>query len=64
MKVFLLKESDFEKLLLMIDRDPRNGYTGGSSQVLSLDEERAHNEAHRFFNYQIRTWIDSVKGDK
>lgn len=59
--MYMLTDADFERLLLMIDRDPRNGYSGGSSSVLSEAEAMQHHDAHRFFNYQIRTWLDSVK---
>lgn len=64
MKVYILKDSDFEHLLTSIDRDPRHGERGGSSQVLSTVEEGAHDDAHRFYNYQVRTWINLVqRGD-
>ena len=61
MKVYLLTEKDFEKLLAAIDRDPRFGETGGSSQTLSKEENQAHLKAHRWYNYHIRGWIDSVQ---
>lgn len=61
MKVYLIKEEDFEKLLLMIDRDPTHGYEGGSSNSMNEQERRVYDEAHRFYNYQVRTWIDEVK---
>lgn len=65
MKVYLLKDSDFEALTAAIDRDPRWGENGGSSQILNPEEREAHQEAHRFFNYQIRRWIDAMKrGDR
>ena len=64
MRVYLLKDSDFQKLLDNIDRDPRHGWGGGSSQVLSEAESRAHYDAHRFFNYQIQCWIDKVKEER
>lgn len=60
MKVFVLKQEDFNRLNVMIDRDPSHGPDGGSSRVLSETEQQAHAEAHRFFNYQVRTWIASV----
>jgi hypothetical protein len=63
MKVYLLKDSDFAALIAAIDRDPSHGVRGGSSAVLTEGQRRAHEEAHRFFNYQVRTWIDSVKGE-
>ena len=64
MKVYLLDDSDFTRLLSEIDRDPRWGSQGGSSTVLSDLEQKAHDKAHRWFNYAVRTWIDSVqRGD-
>lgn len=61
MKVFVLKQEDFDRLNAAIDRDPRWGQTGGSSVVLSEAEQKAHADAHRFFNYVVRTWIASVQ---
>lgn len=61
MKVYLLKESDFDALLVAIDRDPIHGLNGGSSDALGEKEREAHKKAHRFYNYQIRCWIDNVK---
>ena len=55
MKVYIMR------LCSAIDRDPKYGVNGGSSQVLSKQEQEAHIEAHRFFNYQIRTWIESIQ---
>jgi hypothetical protein len=61
MKAYILSDADFEMLLSAIDRDPRWGTQGGSSQVLNAEEQRVHEDAHRFFNYQIRTWMSNVK---
>ncbi len=61
MKVYLLKDSDLQRLLDNIDRNPEHGYRGGSSQVFNEQEKRAYKEVYRFYNYQIRTWIDSIK---
>jgi len=61
MKVYILSDSDSELLLANIDRDPQWGTQGGSSGVLSKVEQAAHDSAHRFFNYQIRTWMNKVK---
>lgn len=61
MKAYILTEKDFEALLAALDRDPKWGSCGGSSAVLSAAEREAHDEAHAFFNYQIRRWIDGVK---
>ena len=59
-KVYMLTEDDLNALTAAIDRDPRWGTQGGSSEVFSEEATRAHAEAHRFFNYQVRTWIVKV----
>lgn len=63
MKAYILRDSDFETLLLKLDRDPKHGSQGGSSNASARDpeSERIYEEAHRFYNYQIRTWIAGVK---
>ncbi len=61
MRVFLLKEEDFDRLRLTIDRNPEHGLNGGSSQVFSETEKEAQLEAHRFYNYQVVRWIESVR---
>ena len=61
MKIYVLKEADFDALLTLIDRDPRYGYQGGSSRVYSEVELEALRTAHDFFNYQIRAWIQEAK---
>lgn len=65
MRRYILSDADFDRLLLMIDRDPKHGYEGGSSQaqVRDREEDRAFDEAHRFYNYQIRKWLGEVKGN-
>jgi hypothetical protein len=60
-KVFILTEEDFANLLMAVDRNPNHGERGGSSQVLSQAEEDAHDKAHRFYNYQVRTWVSRMK---
>ncbi|TXH49644.1 MAG: hypothetical protein E6Q97_22315 [Desulfurellales bacterium] len=62
MKAYILKESDFQALLTLIDRDPRHGQSGGSSRGgLSSVEQRFYDEAHGFYNYQVRRWIDDMQ---
>lgn len=61
MKVYLLHDSDFQALTAAIDRDPHWGTEGGSSQPLNPEEREAHERAHHFFNYQVRTWIEKMK---
>jgi len=60
-KVYILKDSDLQRLLDNIDRNPEHGLKGGSSQVFDEQEMQAYKDAHRFYNYQVRTWIDSIK---
>lgn len=61
MKAFILTQKDFDKLLAELDRDPRWGETGGSSVVLSEEERKAHEDAHRRFNHRIHRWIQEVQ---
>ncbi len=62
-KVYLITEEDLELLQTMIDRDPQRGYKGCSSgDVLTDPDRRAHEEAHRFYNYQVVTWVQKVQG--
>lgn len=60
-KAYILTEADFDALFAAVDRDPRRGESGGSSAALSDEERRAHDKAHRWFNYQVRAWADKVK---
>ena len=61
-KVFILTDQDFQNLFALIDRNPEHGYSGGSSRVLSNEEEKAFHSAHTFYNYQVRNWADTVRG--
>ncbi len=63
-KVFLLREKDFEDLLTRIDRDPQHGSEGGSSAVLTENEKRAFDQAHRFYNFHVRRWISEMREEK
>jgi hypothetical protein len=53
--VYLIKEEDLEALLAALERDPVHG---GSGRQLTDEERRAHADAHRFYNYEVRTWIE------
>jgi hypothetical protein len=63
MKVFLLHQTDLDRLLTAIDRYPQHETSGGSSQTISEQERKIYNEVHRFYNYQVRTWINNVTSD-
>jgi hypothetical protein len=60
MKAYILTEKDLELLKTMIDRDPKHGYKGGSSGVISKEESEIYDEVHRFYNYQVCRWIDEI----
>lgn len=61
MKAYILTEKDFEFLLTKLDRNPNYGLNGGSSAVFNSQEEQAFRQAHKFYNYQVRMWLDEVK---
>lgn len=62
MKCYILTEEDFDRLKLMIDRDPEFGTHGGSSDSSINDPGKrlVYSEAPRFYNYQVYKWIDEV----
>lgn len=64
MKVYLITEKEITSLLALLDRDPTYGRNGGSSIVLTKEQREFYEQAHAFYNYQVRTWIDQIKGDK
>jgi hypothetical protein len=62
--VYILTEADFDYLTTLLDRDPRHGDRGGSSTAPNKQEAQAYEEAHRFYNYQVRRWIGEMKSPK
>ncbi len=64
MKCFLLSEEDFELLSTLVDRDPAHGHDGGSSQSITEEERMVYSKVHRFYNYQVRTWIRQMQDRK
>lgn len=64
MKIYLVTDEDIERLKTELARDPKHGYTGGSSTVLSDVERKAHEDAHRFYWYHVCRWIDKIKEPK
>jgi len=60
MKIYMLTQEDIELLTTMTDRNPEHGFNGGASRKLNAHEQLAYEEAHRFYNYQVRTWIQKV----
>lgn len=61
-KQFVLTQADLDRLTTLLDRDPQHGHNGGSSNdsVNDADHRRIYSEAHRFYNHQVRKWIDEV----
>jgi len=64
MQVYMLRKRDFDNLLARIAADPAHGTHGGSSQALSENDRRIYDEAHRFYNYHVRTWMADVRREE
>jgi hypothetical protein len=62
-KVYILKESDFESLRAAIVADPKRAERGTGGRTLTEEERVAYDDAYRFHNYQICNWIDAMKRD-
>jgi hypothetical protein len=60
MKAYILTDADVQSLLLLIERNPEHGINGGCSSVLNDVERTAHQEAHRFYNYQVHKWLSAI----
>lgn len=62
-KAYIITEDDLKRLLAFVDRDPEHGHDGGSSQssVNDFPNRIIYREAHGFYNYQVRKWIDEIK---
>lgn len=58
----MITQADMDRLKLMVDRNPQHGAEGGSSTGAQDDDlsRRAHDQAHRFYNYQVHKWLDEV----
>ena len=63
MKVYVLKESDFEALRTALTIDPKRAERGTGGRTLTEEERAAYEDAHRFYNYQICNWIEAMKRD-
>lgn len=62
MQVCIVKKSDIDRLLVMIDRNPIYGSDGGSHLGNQTKEQlEAYEKAHSFFNYQVRKWVDQIQ---
>ncbi len=55
-KVYMLTEADMEALVAAVNEDPQRGGQNPTTPEL----RRAHDDAFRFFNYRVRTWIEKV----
>ena len=61
MKAYILKEEDFEKLTHELAANPKHGANGGSSAILTKEEESIYQDVYRFYNYIVRRWADKAK---
>jgi len=59
-KVYMVTDADVNRLKAYADRAPQYGSHGGSSACLSPEQARAYEDAHRFYNRQILTWLEEV----
>jgi hypothetical protein len=57
-RAFILKEDDFAGLLSSLDVDPK---LWGSGRELTAQEREIYEQAYRFYQYRVRTWMDRVK---
>lgn len=64
MKAYILSDEDFEKLKAELSRDPKHGLQGSGGVVLSKEEEKAFETAHKFYWYHVSRWIDKMKEGK
>ncbi len=62
MKVYVLTEADFEKLILKIGQDVRPRVS--AQNPANPEHRQLLEEVHRFYNYEVRTWMSDVKADK
>jgi hypothetical protein len=59
LKIFLLRESDFEDLISYL-----NSYSIYDCDINTTDPRFLYDDIHRNFNYKVRTWIDKVKSEE
>ncbi len=60
MKAYIITDEDIEKLKTELARDPKYGYGGGTQTILTEQEKKAHEDAHRFYWYIVSSWVDKV----
>lgn len=60
MKVFVIKESDIENLRLRLKRDSRDAIANAGVDLSAAKLQQAFDAAHRFYVYQIETWLSEV----
>jgi hypothetical protein len=57
MKVYIIKDEDLEVLISVMQADPGKVI----NDIITDSERRWFDKAFRFYNYQIRNWIDNIK---
>lgn len=63
-RVIQITQSDIDRLLANVDRDPEYGYNGGSGSCISEEKRRVYTDVHGFFNHQVRRWIGEITKDQ
>lgn len=54
MKIYLITQKDIDSLLDKINKKDQHG------KIETPQEQFVKDEIYRFFNYQVRTWIDEI----
>jgi len=57
-KAFILKEEDFERLLLVLENFNLNKFKDNQN---SPEKIQLIEDVYRLYNYHIQTWIQEVK---
>ena len=56
MKQYVITDEDIKRLHMMLAQDPAR-----PANPISEQERRAHENAHRFYNYHVCTWLEEIK---
>jgi len=57
-KIFLITQKDLDRLFLLVDQNPEQ--YGGGSNHMSDEQRNIYRDAHRFYNYNVRKWVDEI----
>lgn len=56
-KVYILTQEDIDSLREKLNADPKRTHASNTS---TPERQQATDEAHRFYKFQIETWIGKV----